>query len=616
MDRMSKQWFAVAIAPALFVSLNGSGCMLADDDRADDRVGDSQSEVVLGSVEPNYNFPWVVTVDSGVSFSCHGVLISPRWVLTAAHCIDTTHVGVTVGYTRTDAAGRTITGSQQTGAGSTFLNPDYDIFDFHDDIGLVRLSTALPDDPLLRPAMLPFDPVQVGQQGVLASTVHHPSVPLPPGTDAVLRGAVSPTLSGPTAFPVRSPTASACPGDSGSGFITNVFGETIVAGIAANIDGDGKTCTAPNVEFRATQVAAYADWIHDVTQLPKRHLADRSAEFGTPAASGVPTTAIVPGLGVHNIGYRETSGHLRELWRDAQGRTGTTDLTANAGATTAAGNPSFYVDAATSTEILLYRGSDSGVHSLYWTTGAVGHDALSAAAGAPTAAGNPIGWLSPDGFNHVIYRTGSARLQELYWAGFGGVGHGDLTFTYPLIAGDPSGYVDIRGTNVVFYRGADAHVHSLYWTTGAVGHDDLSGFAGTPLAASDPVAYYIPQSDVNQVVYRASDAHIYELLWQGANAVLGWDLLQDGAPAATGRPAAYFSAGTGTKHVVYRSADGGLHDLSWIPGVTGPAHRNLTAAHGAPPAADSPAAFAVEGGANRQHVVYRATDNHIWEIIW
>ena len=115
-------------------------------------------------------------------------------------------------------------------------------------------------------------------------------------------------------------------------------------------------------------------------------LVDRSAEFGTPPAAGPPTACVIPGLGVHNIAYRDTSGRLHELWRDAQGATGTTNLTANAGAPPAAGSPFAYVDTSRNTEILLYRGSDGTVRSLYWSTGAVGHDNLSGTAGAPPAA--------------------------------------------------------------------------------------------------------------------------------------------------------------------------------------------------------------------------------------
>ena len=51
------------------------------------------------------------------------------------------------------------------------------------------------------------------------------------------------------------------------------------------------------------------------------------------------------------------------------------------------------------------------------------------------------------------------------------------------------------------------------------------------------------------------------------------------------------------------------------PGGGTPGWVNLTAAYGLPPAADDPAAFTVEGP-NTQHVVYRGTNNHIYEVIW
>jgi hypothetical protein len=126
----------------------------------------------------------------------------------------------------------------------------------------------------------------------------------------------------------------------------------------------------------------------------KQHVVDRSAQFKTPAASGPPTVVVIPGLGVNNIAYRDTAGHLHELWRDAQGNTGTTDLTANAGAPSAAGNPFAYVDTSTNSEILLYRGGDNNVHSLYWSLGPVGHDNLTGSVNAPKAVGDPAGWFS------------------------------------------------------------------------------------------------------------------------------------------------------------------------------------------------------------------------------
>ena len=347
---------------------------------------------------------------------------------------------------------------------------------------------------------------------------------------------------------------------------------------------------------------------------------DRSAQFGTPPAAGRPTACVIPGLGVDNIAYRDTSGRLHELWRDAQGATGTTNLTGIAGAPTAVGNPFAYVDTSRNTEILLYRDGAGTVRSLYWSTGPVGHDNLSGSAGAPNAAGSPVGYYTPAAdTHHVIYRTGNGHLHELNWTGVAPVVYGgNLTaaIAAPSAAGDPTAFVNAVGENIVVYRSGTGHILSLYWANGPSGLDDLSGVAGTPAAAGDPVGYYTAHDNAHQVVYRAGNGHLYELYWPGVAPVSGWDLSAlSGAPAATGNPAAYYSAGTNTKHVIYRSSDGRLHDIRWVPGGGTPAHVDLTAVAGAPPAADHPAAFTVEAPSS-QHVAYRGTDNHIYEVRW
>lgn len=345
-------------------------------------------------------------------------------------------------------------------------------------------------------------------------------------------------------------------------------------------------------------------------------LVDRSAEFGTPPAASPPTACIIPGLGVHNIAYRDTSGRLHELWRDAQGGTGTTNLTGNANAPTAAGNPFAYVDTARNTEILLFRGGDGTVRSLYWSTGAVGHDNLGGTAGAPKAAGDPVGYYdaATDG-HHVVYRGGDGHLHELNWTGVAPVVYGgNLTgaISAPRAVGNPAAYSG-GGFNIVVYRATDGRVLSVYWNNGPSGLDNLSGTAGMPTAASDPAAYYTAHNDTHQIVYRAGNGHLYELYWVGVAPVAGWDLTAAaGAPAAAGNPSAYYVAGENTKHVIYRSSDGRLHEIWWHPGAA-PGYSDLTAFAGAPPAGDSPAGFTENG---RQHVAYRGTDNRIYEVRW
>ena len=51
----------------------------------------------------------------------------------------------------------------------------------------------------------------------------------------------------------------------------------------------------------------------------------RSEEYGTPSATGAPSTCLVPLLSVYNIIYRDADGHLHELWSTIRGETGTTD---------------------------------------------------------------------------------------------------------------------------------------------------------------------------------------------------------------------------------------------------------------------------------------------------
>jgi hypothetical protein len=601
---MNRPRFAIALVVMLLLSHVVTHA-------SDSSTRESPSSVVLGTLEPDYHFPWVVKVWG--SLACHGTLIAEQWVLTAAHCLYKQFSGVTVTYARTTPEGITTSGSLQTGPNSIFIHPDYDIFDFHDDIGLVKLPRPFAPDPFLQAAALPSEAPWIDQQGTVAT----PTFML--GKDAVLRGPI--VLTSGRSFAVSSPTASLCPGDSGSGFVVQEGASNVVMGVAANTP-TSNNCTQAGWEFEAMSVEAYADWIYSQTGIedPRQPLVDRSAEFGTPPAAGPPTTCVIPGLGVYNIAYRDTEGQLHELWRDAQGTTGTTNLTENAGAPLATGNPFAYVDTSRNTEILLYRGGDGTVHSLYWSTGAVGHDNLSGTAGAPPAAGDPLGYYAAAYDTHnVVYRTRDGHLHSLYWVGVAPVIYGgNLTgaIAAPTAAGDPTAFINAAGVNIVVYRSEQGDILSIYWADGPSGLDNLSGVAGTPRAAGDPVAYYTAHDDAHQVVYQGEDGHLYELYWVGVAPVAGWNLTApSGAPAAVGTPAAYYSAGTNTKHVIYRSADGGLHELWWVPGGGTPGHVDLTAFAEAPPATDRPAAFTVEGP-NTQHVVYRGTDQHIYEMRW
>ena len=347
---------------------------------------------------------------------------------------------------------------------------------------------------------------------------------------------------------------------------------------------------------------------------------ERSRPLGPPAAAGAVAGVSFPALGITNVTYRDDDGQLHQLWRTATDRgTGNLSAVAPPSAVRAASDPAPFLAPADGLLVALYRGVDSHIHSLFWSTGAVGHDALSGLVGAPQAVGKPVGYASPDGSVHVIYRTKEDHLIELRWSGQAPPEHRDLTALAgaPVAAGDPSAYVNTTtGENVVTYRGADDHVHVLYWTAGDVGHDDLSGYTGSANAVGDPVGYYFDDWDRHQITYRTSDGHLHELWWVGNAPVSARDMTSGtpGAPPAANDPAAYASSFCGTQHLVYRSADGHVHVITWTRRGA-PNWIDLTREAIAPLAADRPSAFTVEGTGD-QHVVYRGVDGEVHEIRW
>src|SRR3954469_24701011 len=144
-----------------------------------------EQNVVGGTIEADFQFPWVINVSG--TLTGKGVLIAPTWVLTAAHLVETSFGGVSVSYSRTDPnTGKVSSGNQTTAAGSVKLHPDYKTGSPYADLALVRLSSPVASDPFLLPAALPAAAAAVGQAGTIASISHIET--LPPGKVAVWRG--------------------------------------------------------------------------------------------------------------------------------------------------------------------------------------------------------------------------------------------------------------------------------------------------------------------------------------------------------------------------------------------------------------------------------------------
>jgi hypothetical protein len=262
---MNKRDLSILLFPLLIAA---PGCLDAGDDAdlgADEDVAAETSAVVGGSFEPDERFPWEVSLNG-----CHGTLIEPSWVLTAAHCVPRNGWSYRVSYSRVDS----VTGQEHTGlrnvsvVNGVYVHPDYQMpggfSSGRADIALVHLDTPFVIDQYISTAAIPTAPRIVGHVGTIAGGSHS-NANLPTNLAAVFRTPISATnpfgCGADGQFCVTSPSASLCHGDSGSGFVTIENSRATVTGIASYSNATDCATPQPSAYAGLTDVYSYRDWV-------------------------------------------------------------------------------------------------------------------------------------------------------------------------------------------------------------------------------------------------------------------------------------------------------------------------------------------------------------------
>jgi len=250
---------------------------------------------IVGGVDATKGaYPWQIsyqwrTTLSGDLHSCGGTILSPEWILTAAHCIfDTkyfTYIVVAGEHNLKEKDGF----EQESNIAEFIVHPGYSEDNTVNDIALLRLKTPLKFNDRVQPACLPLNSMRERLYAEGVKTILSGWGELDPkGIFESQKEGRSPDILQATSFPIVDTTVcnargrysglirkgmfcagflaggvDACQGDSGGPLVEEVDGRITVVGVVSW----GAGCAQRNKPGVYTNVLDFMPWITSVSGL-------------------------------------------------------------------------------------------------------------------------------------------------------------------------------------------------------------------------------------------------------------------------------------------------------------------------------------------------------------
>ncbi|KAM6946077.1 coagulation factor IX [Aplochiton taeniatus] len=248
-------------------------------DHQEGEAGDGDARVVGGLLEKQGSSPWQVLLrrDDGYGF-CGGTLIAPRWVVSAAHCLQQTPDHVTIGdYDKM----RPDPDEQLIKVERVIVHPHFHDYTFDSDIALVYLSQAATLGHTAIPACLPNIHLakQLQREGVHGVVTGWGAMQYLGRSSRFLRKVVLPVVEQQKCMLSTEQVVTdnmfcagfletamdACSGDSGGPFVVNYRGTWFLTGVISW----GEECAAKGKYGVYTRLGNYLRWIYDTMEKQK-----------------------------------------------------------------------------------------------------------------------------------------------------------------------------------------------------------------------------------------------------------------------------------------------------------------------------------------------------------